>query len=302
MHKKKNFITWITLCLSGLISGSCTNEFLPEKGEEELTVISRIEQLIAVRSPQLDETGNGSFATYDELYLLASQSNRNYAFTYTVDVSRISWNQLENLTPGQPIELSGCYPIPQAVNDGVFTFDIDKASEKDLLLASPARSEWGNKQAIPLTFRHAMHLLKIRFKSSDASYTSEELGKIKTQIQACSTCKVDLRDGTVVSNSASGNASFTGTGNTGILLIPQETSQASLKITIDGKVIACDWPATLSDNQTAFSRFESGKTVTLVIDCRKDNANNPNINIEGSVIDGWENQGEINGSITVPTE
>lgn len=267
-----------------------------------LNIVTCIEQPATVRTPQLDGNGGGSFGTDDVVYLTALQTDKSFAFDYSISTPDIRWTDLQGLDSGTDIQLTGCYPVPEGVDGNEFSFNIVNSHHKDLLLASPVTAAWGTASPVRLTFRHAMHKLRIRYKSGDSSYTPEELQSINTKITACTTCRVDLRKGQLVEGSATGSALFEGRGDMETLLVPQDKSSASLTVVIDGKEIACEWPATLSDKQTPFSRFESGKVLTMTIDCRKEVMEGPIVSIDGSDISGWEDQGTIDGSVTVPEE
>ena len=142
---------------------------------------------------------------------------------------------------------------------------------------------WAALLNVLLTY--GMETAFFRF-STDPSYASAE--DIQTVCTAKSTCRVNLREGSI-DNSSSQKASFTSYGQTAtFLIVPQQSSDVTLTVHVgqDTKTIQ------LSDLLPSIDQLQTGKQLSVSLAVKEGK-----VELEGAMIEGWGNQGSIDGSI-----
>lgn len=238
-----------------------------------------------VKSPSMDDSGAGNFNNGDTFSLfITNEDGMSSRFSYTVGESEIYWDDVTSATGSGSLVFSACYPA-QDTDSGVFTFDLAGAAVKDLLTARTADVEQGTENPVNLTFGHAMHRLNIVFK---AETPETDTDNISTKCTALSSCEVNLPEGTIDISNA-GKSDFTGTGdNPAFILVPQSTSEVSLEITIGSRTSSF----VLSELKPEIKNLESGMQLTVEF-----NVKNDTVTLGSMTIEGWGDQGTIEGEI-----
>lgn len=276
---------WVLLAAAMLTACGKDDDTNYDNGRIELR--TGIEAL--TRSPQLDGTGAGNFQAGDVFTLTLSDGSKSVQKTYTVGSTTLYWQELE--VTGDEVAFAGCYPNYAADGGTTFSFDVTKALDEDLLLA-PAVSATRGAGKVTMPFRHAMHKLVVKY-TSDGSYTEERLNGIRTTLNACTVCTVDMLRGAVTDNSAAAPADYearTGT-EAAWLVVPQKVQGVKLSVALDGQSREFTLPETTSEG-TPLTALDGGKTLTVMLRITKDG-----ISVEGTDISGWENQGSIEDEI-----
>ena len=150
---------------------------------------------------------------------------------------------------------------------------------------------------VNLAFKHAKHKLAINY-ASDGTYTQEQLEAVKTTCTAKSSCEVNMAAATV-SKTADKTAAFEAAGKAvRFLLVPQTSEEVTLKIEIGGKTVehtlAGLKEVLKNATQEIPATLDGGKCLTLNLTFGKDG-----IVVEGSQIGGWEDQGTVEGDISM---
>ena len=188
-------------------------------------------------------------------------------------------------------------PYFESAEGSEFTFDLSTAADKDLLLAPAMKVSKSADTKVNLAFKHAMHKLAINY-ASDGTYTQEQLEAVKTTCTAKSSCEVNMAAATV-SKTADKTAAFEAAGKAvRFLLVPQTSEEVTLKIEIGGKTVEHTL-AGLNEvlknaTQEIPAALDGGKCLTLNLTFGKDG-----IVVEGSQIGGWEDQGTVDGDISM---
>ena len=250
-------------------------------GKEEITVVTAIDAL--TRAPHLNEDGSGYFQDGDKIALTVTGGGKAVRKEYTIGGAALYWEDL-----GLP---SGTTEASE------FTFDLSTAADKDLLLAPAMKVSKSADTKVNLAFKHAMHKLAINY-ASDGTYTQEQLEAVKTTCTAKSSCEVNMAAATV-SKTADKTAAFEAAGKAvRFLLVPQTSEEVTLKIEIGGKTVEHTL-AGLNEvlknaTQEIPAALDGGKCLTLNLTFGKDG-----IVVEGSQIGGWEDQGTVDGDISM---
>lgn len=281
---KKTYCALMATAL--LLSTGCNkeNETQISGGDPKVGIVTSISAEGIMRSPQLDEDGSGNFSAGDVFSLMAiSESGRKTLLDYESGSTVLYWKEIAMEQGDRSVVFSACYPR-QEISDGKFTFDLSSAEDKDLLWAQTADIEACTEAPVALTFRHAMHRLIINI-SADAGVDASE---VKVECTAKSSCEVDLVS-CELDDSASETETFSSAGpNAEFLLVPQAVSDISMTVDAGGirKMFA------LGDIVKEHDRLESGMQLTVNMTVK-----NGNIQIEGTSIEGWGNQGTVDGEI-----
>lgn len=238
----------------------------------------------ATRAPQLDINGSGNFASGDRITLhVVSPSGQTTSLKYGIGVSKLYWKDISLNPEDANVDFSACYPEQELI-DGKFTFDIEAAEDKDLLLARSKDITVESEEAVDLLFKHVMHRLVINFSTQ----SDIEIDQITTVCTAKSTCQIDLNS-LSLDSSASQKADFSATGkNAEFMIVPQKTSDIDLLVTV-GQMSK---KFTLSDLVANHENLESGMQFTVNIKVK-----DGSIVLEGSSIVQWGNQGTVDGEI-----
>ncbi len=254
--------------------------------KDEMTAIdirTEIQGEGITKSPVLDDQGKGSFSNGDTFTLLVSNGNGEISpFEYTVGSTGLYWKDIETAEGNGLYDFSACCP-PAQTEKGIFTFDLNDTPDRDLLIARTSAVQSGTGSPVTLTFRHAMHRLKV-------TYTSDmDIDGISTVCNGISTCEVNLPAGTLTAGTATSDFEKTGK-EAAFLLVPQKASGVTLTATVEGK----EYTFVLSELKQDLENLEGGMQLTVAFRVKKDN-----ITIDDITIEGWGNQGTIEGDIII---
>lgn len=265
------------------------NPIVPE--EQAIELVAEI--LPLSRTPQYDEEGGGRFAEDDRFVLTLSGEGMTTACRdYEVGRTELFWSDPVFASASGPVRFAGCYPVLPETDETVFTFDAARTSNADLLLAEGVSAEKNTENPVKLSFRHAMHRLKLVYRSED-DYTDEELKQMRTVCTAKSTCRVDLAAGQIVEVLGQ-TADFSAQGTEAVFVFPPQAARdVTLAVEIGEETRTFQLDAWLEENGLPSSSLEGGRELTLTVSVSRQE-----ITIDGSEIGGWGNQGEIEGELT----
>ena len=256
----------------------------------------RIEILTTInaltKAPVLDENGKGNFSDGD-IFTVAISGNGFSDITenYTAGSAGLLWEDLNLPEETAEVYFSGCYPAREPEADGTFAFTVSPENETDLLLAPAVKVRKNTGTAVTLAFRHALHKLAVEYVSDEL--TDEQLERISTSVKAMSSCNVDQAKGTILENSASG-LSEVGTRQgrlVSCLIIPQGKDNITLDVSLDGTVQSLGIPDYTQDGSPV-SMLEGGKCLTVRV-----KVSSGKISMDGVQIEGWGQQGTVEGEI-----
>lgn len=211
-----------------------------------------------------DGTGNfnngdkwGMYAAVSAIdTVLFEKTNLNNSL-YIVGETVLKWKDLSTSTP---VTFSAYYPYVASIpNPTAYMFNVATASNPDLLLAPPVTKK--NGEDVTLSFKHAMHRLKVSL-TRGAGVTGDISNATISLLNMKTTAKVNLLTGKVGVTGAtteSGNYSpKTGAGTW--LVAPQELASGSnwIEVNYEGRNYIYKVPPTLT-------KLESGKQVELII-------------------------------------
>lgn len=284
---------WIILALALSTAMACNTDKpgTPQPdSEKKITFRTSIESEAVVsekaaRSPQLTEGGSGNFAEGDIFLLQASApSGQTTTVEYRVGSSELYWKDILRGPEDQSIDFAACYPI-QDLQNGKFSFDLETADNRDLLWAHSKKVPLMTDSPVNLTFKHVMHRLVINYEVVSEGLSDNS---IQTVCTAKSTCEIDLASGTL-DISASRKADFTEIGNKAVfLIVPQQTSDVSLRITLGQNV----QEFSLDDLFSEHKNLEGSMQMNVNLKVK-----NGTVSLSGSSIAGWGNQGTVEGEI-----
>lgn len=279
-------VSWMMMAVLPLALSGCAKDLggttVPSAGK--IMIETSIVEPSVQKTPALSGDGSGNFADGDVFALyVASPADAMNRFDYRVGSTTLYWKDLQLQPEDRTVTFAACYPKQEAI-DGTFTFDLESASDQDLLWARTPDVAVETKTPIDLTFKHAMHRLAVNF-TVDPAVT---LAEVTTVCTAKSTCEVDLVGGTL-NATASRKASFTQTGEQVVfLLVPQPTAEVSLQVTA-GELVKT---FTLDELAAGHDSLESGKQLTVNMNISKGS-----IELNGTTIEGWGDQGTVDGEI-----
>lgn len=278
----------IVLLLAIIVGTACSKQDTPELGSK-INLSANIEPITRV---SLDQTGKGYFTTGDQLQLtISGSSTENLIEAYTVGTTELFWNDLGFATSTRQVNFAGCYPVLEG-SGTTRTFNLATAEEKDLLLAPAVSVERGTTNTVKLSFRHAMHRLRIVYAATE-DYATDELQQITTRCTAKSECQVDIAAGTV-SQTLSGTSTFENASASEALFLlpPQNSSDVTLTVVLAGKNVTLNLAQWLEDAGQAQTALEGGKELQVVMRVSKEG-----ISFGGMEIVGWGSQGTVEGDI-----
>ena len=227
----------------------------------------------------------------DKIALTVTGGDKTVRKEYTIGGAALYWEDLGLPSGTTEASFAGCYPAPESAEGSEFTFDLSTAADKDLLLAPAMKVSKSADTKVNLAFKHAMHKLAINY-ASDGTYTQEQLEAVKTTCTAKSSCEVNMAAATV-SKTADKTAAFEAAGKAvRFLLVPQTSEEVTLKIEIGGKTGLNE--VLKNATQEIPAALDGGKCLTLNLTFGKDG-----IVVEGSQIGGWEDQGTVDGDISM---
>lgn len=271
----------IILCLSLL---SCKKD-TGEKHNRMVNLKTSIESGITVKSPALDNNGSGNFTNGDTFTLYVSQNGTELnVFDYTVGSTELFWNEIK--ANGNKVTFSAFYPKQVSPADGKFTFDLSQETDKDLLMAVKTDITPDTEDIIDLKFRHAMHKLNITFKTEESDI---DLDNIQTICTAKSACEINMSDAGI--KTLDKTTEFEANGKEiSFMLVPQTTSGVSLKI----KAGNIEKTLTVNDIKPDLDNLESGMQLNIELTIK-----NGKIEIGNTSIQGWGDQGTVEGEIII---
>lgn len=300
--KRYGLFTALTAVCAALLLTGCDKENTSEPiaAEVRLAVeiapsseMSFLPSEAVTGTDEAAEKEKTAFSPNDVILLTASSETKSGVLSQTCRVGMsLKWSDFSTL--GETVRFAGCYPVPENKGAVTFTFDMEHAKEPDLLLAPAVEAQYGKTTEAALAFRHAMHRLSVSYQSKNGSYQTEELARAELGCTAKSTCTVDLKTGTLTGSPAGEMTYNTLQGqNVSLLLVPQKLDDLTLTVTLDGKSGVCTFP-TGTD-----VLLKGGSRLNLVIDCSKKDSGEPEFTVTVSEIAGWDNQGDINGTVDI---
>ena len=238
------------------------------------------------KAPQLDEDGSGSFTPGDIFTLYAHDGVSGSQTTeYTVGGTVLYWRDLDFVSSGEKLRFAACYP-KQELTDGGFDFTVTQDAGGDLLWALSSEVEAGTDRPVVLRFRHALHRLVVKFTQTDSSV---DVATIETRCTGYVTGRFDLPTGDFTPEGPAGT--FMGQGQeVEFLLLPQATSEVVLEVQAGDAAKSYR----LSDLDPTYTKLEAGKRLTVELTIQ-----NGKITVSGTEIEGWGDQGTIEGEIEI---
>ena len=244
------------------------------------------------KSPALDGNGEGNFSNGDIFTLVVSGSGfPNISTSYTVGTTELSWADLNLPEDAGNVYFSGCYPVQGTAVDGILTFTVSPAEETDLLLAEAVQVGKDSEDAVSLVFKHALHKLVVKYVSDDL--TDAQLSEISTSVKALSSCGIDLAKGAIQNGTASG-LSEVGTmqgSQVSCFMVPQEKDNVTLEVRFGDMARTLSIPDKDQDGRPV-SMLDGGRCLTVQI-----NVSSDKIELDGVQIEGWGQQGSVDGDI-----
>lgn len=142
-----------------------------------------------------------------------------------------------------------------------------------------------------LVFKHALHKLVVKYVSDDL--TDEQLSEISTSVKALSSCGIDLAKGAIQNGTTSG-LSEVGTmqgSQVSCFIVPQEKDNVTLEVSLGDMVSTLSVPDNDQDGRPV-SMLDGGRCLTVQI-----NVSSDKIELDGVQIEGWGQQGSVDGDI-----
>ena len=137
---------------------------------------------------------------------------------------------------------------------------------------------------VAMTFKHAMHRLVVNFTAAEGV----DITGITTKCTAKSSCEVNLFDGTL-NNTAAQQSVFTAEGeHVSFTLVPQRLSDVTLEVSFGGFTKTFELDQLVTDTE----ELQGGKQLSIDLTVK-----NGYIELGNVTIEGWGNQGTIEGSI-----
>lgn len=286
--KRINTILYASvLAMISACSSSGTDEGPDTGSENRIDISTCIVERVHAKGPALDENGNGNFSDGDVFTLLVSGNggSESDSFSYTYGKTQLYWKDIATAHDGDKVCFSACYP-QQNTDDGKFRFDLATVSDRDLLLALAPDIEYNSADPVKLDFRHAMHRLILEYTVESDIDASE----IQTTCTAKSDCTVNLLDGSL-DTTGSETYGFTETGSEArFLIVPQNASGVSIEVKA-GNVVKT---FALDSLEPGTGELKGGMQLTVRLTVKEDR-----IEISGTAIEGWEDQGTVGGEILI---
>ncbi|MDY3070470.1 MAG: fimbrillin family protein [Parabacteroides sp.] len=290
---KKNLLFY-TIMTVAIATTSCTNGLLTDlpSAEDPIKIVASISS--QTRAPQLTNDGKGSFSKGDKMTLFLSEKDGNkQSVDFEYGTGILTWGSLGLSGSGEQITLAACYPQQKTIQDGTFEFSPLTASEKDLLLAPAQNVTAGTTNTVFLTFNHAMHRLDLTFTPGN-SYTSEDLKDLTIALNAKTTCVVDGVQGKIKEVKDSKGEYTANDTQTTFYLVPQNTSDITLSISIGNNNKSLTLDKLLEQLDSHQNTLEGGKRSSLTLKVSREG-----ITIEGGSINAWGNQVTADGEVVI---
>lgn len=287
-------VHFLSVCLAVMVMGACSKEHV-----EDIASISEFKIISSVRmsrTPQLDENGAGNFVEGDQnsVFFHTSSNKTLYQFTYEYG-QKYFWEDFKLSAEVKSCLVSACYPVVSTNSPDNFAWDILKHTDmSDFLMATPVSANTCSSSPVVLTFSHALHQLVISLRSEGEGVTDEMLDKAEIFCRNLHPiANLNLLEGKPVS--ASGNLiEMKKSGKRVSFIIPEqkvEKMEVVIKIGDSEKSFPL---SSFNVNGQPLTKLEYGKTFTLNIGVK-----GKNIFIIGQDINGWDNQGDADGVITI---
>lgn len=287
--KRKHYAS---MALAVLLLSGCGNNEVPggtptENTDKKISLSTSIiaQEKTVARSPELDSNGSGNFSDGDvfALQISSQAASECVNFDYTVASTQLYWKEVSFSAPTSKVNFVACYP-KQQVQNGKFTFDLATAADKDLLLAYTSGVNMESETPVAMTFKHAMHRLVVNFTAAEGV----DITGITTKCIAKSSCEVNLFDGTL-NNTAAQQSVFTAEGeHVSFTLVPQRLSDVTLEVSFGGFTKTFELDQLVTDTE----ELQGGKQLSIDLTVK-----NGYIELGNVTIEGWGNQGTIEGSI-----
>lgn len=287
--KRKHYAS---MALAMLLLSGCENNEVPggtptENTDKKISLSTSIiaQEKTVARSPELDSNGSGNFSDGDvfALQISSQAASECVNFDYTVASTQLYWKEVSFSAPTSKVNFAACYP-KQQVQNGKFTFDLATSADKDLLLAYTSGVNMESETPVAMTFKHAMHRLVVNFTAAEGV----DITGITTKCTAKSSCEVNLFDGTL-NNTAAQQSVFTAEGeHVSFTLVPQRLSDVTLEVSFGGFTKTFELDQLVTDTE----ELQGGKQLSIDLTVK-----NGYIELGNVTIEGWGNQGTIEGSI-----
>lgn len=292
MNKPLLWLACLPMLATGLFSCSGKSDSQNAVPNPEFKIAETIIGLS--RSPQLDANGAGKFSIGDKntLFFHSAQQNNLTTFVYTYG-QKYYWDDLRLPSSGADVMISACYPTVETRTPENFMWDVNNHNPKDILLAAPVMAKQDSPTPIELSFSHVLHKLVVALHPDEAM-NAELLEQASVVCRnVLPVANLNLLSGKAVS--ASGNkCEMAGHGTQSEFIIPsQDVNDMELVIRLGEREVIYPLSA-FESNGTPLKHLQSGMALTVRIKVGK-----TSFTIAGQDISGWENQGDINGSVEI---
>lgn len=288
---------FLSTCLTVLVLGACSEENVENKpAASEFRIVSSVR---AVRAPQLNENGAGNFVDGDQNSVFFHTSNNKSLHKLTYEYGeKYFWNDFNLPQEVESCQISACYPVVTTATPENFAWDIQQQNNtRDFLLSAPADANTQSSKPVTLTFSHALHQLVVTLKSEADGITDDMLSKAEITCRNLHpVANLNLLKGKPI-NASGELISLTETGKKVSFIVPAQ-HVGSMEIAIKLGNREKTYPlASCQVNGKPLTELEYGKSFTLNI-----GVNEEHLFIIGQDINGWDNQGSADGTITIQTK
>ena len=123
--------------------------------------------------------------------------------------------------------------------------------------------------------------------------TDAQLSEISTSVKALSSCSIDMAKGAMQNGTASGlsEVGIMQGSQVSCFMVPQEKDNVTLEVSLDDMVRTLSIPDYDQDDNPV-NMLEGGKCLTVQI-----NVSSEKIELDGVQIEGWGQQGSVDGDI-----
>lgn len=287
-------VNLFSVCLAVMVLGSCSKENVEDLAPaSEFKIISSVK---TVRTPQLDADGAGNFETGDQnsVFFHTLTNKSLYQFTYEYG-QQYFWEGFNLPAEVSSCQVSACYPVVLTKNPENFAWDILKHTDmSDFLMAAPVTADTHSSSPVVLTFSHALHKLVVSLRSESEGITDEML---KTAEISCRNvypiANLNLLEGKPVGASGTLTAMKKIGKITSFIIPEQNVEKMEIVIKIGNNEKIFPLSSSIVGGQP-LTKLEYGKTFTLSLGVKENH-----IFIIGQDINGWGNQGNADGIITI---
>lgn len=248
----------------------------PEPGKTQIAFTTQIETTEGTTEEGFTAGDTFSLVAYDNAEGCTSMD-------YTLGATALYWEDLTFATEGGSVHFSACYP-KHTLTEGGFDFTVTQDPSSDLLWATHASVGVGTQEAVDLTFRHALHRLKVDIAVEDPTVDASQ---IEVSCTALSTCRVDLKEMRLMQGETQNT--YTAMGQSvEFMLLPQLTDIVTLEV--KAGELTQSWK--LSETDFPTPELEGGKQATVHLTIK-----DGRITLSGMTIAGWGDQGTVEDEI-----